>query len=202
MISTSFLPLIFGLLQVSDRGKPFNLGPWIFTELEYQGKCFAILQRIAPVEINKALDGDIVSGPLLAAHLYYRGLQLVPSLIRQWWEGCKNRQLYMNVTAYTAKHFSPILIANELAHLHAGGKETLNDENLTIKVFSGGVNEVRALYEIDEQIMEISIRLPNEYPLQGVEVKDVRKVGVSDAQWRAWILAVQQTITTQVNNRV
>ena len=104
----------------------------------------------------------------------------------------------MNVTSFTSKHFSPILIANELAHLHEGGKEKLNDQNMTIKVSSGGTNEVRALYEIDEQIMEISIRLPNEYPLQAVEVKDIRKVGVTDAQWRAWILAVQQTITTQV----
>lgn len=139
--------------------------------------------------------------PVFATYVYYRSLQAVPSLIRAWWEGCKNRQLSMAVASFTSRHFSPVLIAAELAHLRdpsdPAGKALRDNEDFTVKVTTGA-NEVKAVFIIDEQAMEIGIRLPAEFPLQGVEVKDVRKVGVTDAQWRAWLLAVQQVITTQV----
>lgn len=54
-----------------------------------------------------------------------------------------------------------------------------------------------AQYVVDEQPMEIAIRLPADYPLHGVEVKDVRRVGVTEAKWRAWLLAVQQVVTSR-----
>ena len=64
---------------------------------------------------------------------------------------------------------------------------------MTIKI-SNTVAEIKAVYVVDEQPMELTVRIPPEYPLQQVEVKDLKKVGVSDATWRAWILAIQQTI--------
>jgi hypothetical protein len=45
--------------------------------------------------------------------------------------------------------------------------------------------------------MEIAIRLPADYPLHGVEIKDIRRVGVTEAKWRAWLLAVQQVMTSR-----
>jgi E3 ubiquitin-protein ligase listerin len=135
-------------------------------------------------------DKDAVAIPLLASYVYYRALKAVPSLVRLWWEGCKNRQLSMAVGAFTSRHFSPVLISQELEHLKG---EDLSDENMTVKV-SSAVNEVKAVYVVDDQPMEIGVRLPGDFPLQGVEVKDVRKVGVTDAQWRAWILNVQQVM--------
>lgn len=107
----------------------------------------------------------------------------------------------MAVSSFTSKHYSPVLIAHELAHLRdpndPAGKALRDNEDFTVKV-AAGANEVKAVFIIDEQSMEIGIRLPPDFPLAGVEVKDVRKVGVQDAQWRAWLLAVQQVITTQV----
>lgn len=46
--------------------------------------------------------------------------------------------------------------------------------------------------------MEIAVRLPSEYPLKPVEVKDVRRVGVDERKWKAWLLAVQQVVTNRV----
>lgn len=107
----------------------------------------------------------------------------------------------MAVASMTSRHFSPVLIASELAHLRdpddPAGKALRDNEDFTVKV-AGGANEVKAVFVIDEQNMEILIKLPNEFPLVGVEVKDIRKVGVSDSQWRAWLLAVQQVVSAQV----
>lgn len=144
---------------------------------------------------------DEINIPVFTSFVYYRALQALPSLIRSWWEACKNRQLSMAVSSFTSRHFSPVLIARELAHLRdpndPAGKALRDNEDFTVKV-AVGANEVKAVYVVDEQNMEIGIRLPSEFPLQGVEVKDVRKVGVTDAQWRAWLLAVQQVVTAQV----
>jgi hypothetical protein len=107
----------------------------------------------------------------------------------------------MAVGSITSRHFSPVLISHELAHLRdpndEAGKVLRDNEDFTVKV-AQGANEVKAVFVIDEQNMEIGIKLPSDFPLQGVEIKDVRKVGVTDAQWRAWLLAVQQVITAQV----
>lgn len=109
----------------------------------------------------------------------------------------------MSVSSFTSRHFSPVLIARELAHLRdpndPSGKALRDNSDFTVKV-AAGANEVKAVYVVDEQNMEIGIRLPSEFPLVGVEVKDVRKVGVTDAQWRAWLLAVQQVVTAQVRS--
>ena len=147
------------------------------------------------------LDEVSLTTGLLAAYTYYRSLQAIPSLIREWWETCKNLQLSSNVAAFTIKHFSPILIVGELAHLRNGGDERLRDENMTVKIATGA-NEIKAVYVVDEQAMEIAIRLPPEYPLHGVEIRDVRKVGIPEAKWRAWILAMQQVITMQVRRDI
>lgn len=137
---------------------------------------------------------------VFATFVYYRGLQAVPSLIRQWWESCKNRQLSIAVSSFTSKHFSPVLIAAELAHLRdpndPAGQALRDNEDFVVKV-AAGANEIKATFAIDEESMELGIRLPSEFPLQQVEIKDVRKVGVTDSQWRAWLLAVQQVITNQ-----
>ena len=47
--------------------------------------------------------------------------------------------------------------------------------------------------------MELSVRLPPEYPLVGVEVKEGKRVGVPESTWRAWLLNVQLVISSQVS---
>lgn len=150
-------------------------------------------------------DLTAVTLPVFATFVYYRALQAVPSLIREWWERCKNRQLTMAVSNFTSRHFSPVLIAAELAHLRdpddPSGKQLRDNEDFNVKV-AQGANEVKATFVVDEETMEIGIKLPAEFPLVQVEVKDVRKIGVTDSQWRAWLLAVQQVITNQVSLRL
>lgn len=187
VVSSCLLPTLFSLIGIGGRRRIVDLAVWSVDSFELD-----------------LVEDDSAEAPLalLAAHVYYRTLQSVPSLVRSWLDGCRDKQLSMAVTSQTSRHFSPLLIEAELRHLRdpedPAGKSLRDNEDFSVKV-AAGANEVKAIYVVDEQNMEISIRLPSEYPLQVVEVKDVRKVGVTDAQWRAWILAVQQVITTQVS---
>jgi E3 ubiquitin-protein ligase listerin len=135
---------------------------------------------------------------LLAAHLYYRALLTIPSLVRSWLEDCKDKNLYSSVTNYTATHFSPVIINTELSRIKSPeGLEELSAENLTVKVASA-VNEVTAGYNVDEHQLEITLKIPNDWPLQRVAVKDSKRIGVSDGRWRGWLLGVQQIVWSQV----
>lgn len=77
----------------------------------------------------------------------------------------------------------------------------LEDEQTSVKV-NTMANEVKVVYVVDEESMEILVKIPVQYPLQPVEVLDIRKVGVPEAMWRAWLLSIQHTIATQVRTHL
>ncbi len=107
----------------------------------------------------------------------------------------------MAVANMTARHFSPVLISAELKHVKDPEAEAeLSGENWSIKV-SNATHEVSAAFTVDEESMEIAIKLPADYPLHSVEVKDVKRLGVEEKRWRGWLLAVQQVVTSQVSRR-
>ena len=135
---------------------------------------------------------------LLAAHVYYRALLTIPSLVRSWLDDCKDKNLSTTVTTYTATHFSPVIIDTELAHIRSPeGLEELSAENLTVKVASA-VNEVTAAYNVDEHQLELTLKIPSDWPLQRVTVKDSKRIGVTESRWRGWLLGVQQIVWSQV----
>lgn len=143
--------------------------------------------------------GSSFSIPTLAAHLYYRALLTVPSLIHTWVLDCKDRQLSTTIASYSSQYFSPVIIRTELAHVkESEAAKELVDENFTIKV-SSALNEVVASYLVDEHHLEIKVKFPSDWPLHKIEIKDMKRIGVDENRWRAWILAVQQTVWSHVS---
>ena len=55
-----------------------------------------------------------------------------------------------------------------------------------------------AIYTIDEGSTELVIQLPHNFPLGPVSVDSGKRVGVTAAQWRTWIL--QLTTFLQASN--
>ncbi|KAG0212201.1 hypothetical protein BGX33_003786 [Mortierella sp. NVP41] len=175
----------------------FDLSRWDITEYQVEGF---------------DLSSPEIGFPLLAGHLYYTCLANVPSLVRIWWTECKLRQLSIAVESLTERYFSPLLITRELNSLvkaqqapEQGGNaaaaaalsgvtDDLNE--LQIKT-SKATSEVTASFQIDEATMEIVIRLPTNFPLRQVEVEGLQRVGVKEARWRAWLLAVAGVIAAQ-----
>ncbi|KAF9958836.1 hypothetical protein BGZ72_010818 [Mortierella alpina] len=177
--------------------EPFDMSRWDITDYQVAGF---------------DLSSPEIGFPLLAGHLYYTCLANVPSLVRIWWTECKLRQLSIAVESLTEKYFSPLLIVRELNSLTkaqqapaqggqaaaaaalSGVSDDLNQ--LQIKT-SKATSEVSASFQIDEATMEIVIRLPTNFPLRQVEVEGLQRVGVKEARWRAWLLAVAGVIAAQ-----
>lgn len=160
----------------------------------------SVVTDLASRRVIAEIDTDSVSSlQVLASHVYYRALIHIPTLVRSWWLDTKDRQLSMSVSSFTTRSCSPLIAERELAHLREPeALSQLRDEAMAIRVLAN--NEVVATYTVDEHPMEIGVRIPPDFPLHSVEIRDIRRVGVSEAQWRAWILAVQQLITSQVSH--
>ncbi|KAF9652581.1 hypothetical protein BDM02DRAFT_3088924 [Thelephora ganbajun] len=131
---------------------------------------------------------------LLCAHLYYRALQTVPTLVRLWISECKDRKLSAAVTSYTSKYFSSVLIDAELERVTT---TRLSDEKMEVKVIPVH-REVNTTYTIDENEIKMSLKIPADWPLHVIEVRGIKKVGVKEDRWKSWISGVRQVVLTQV----
>ncbi|KAL7422810.1 hypothetical protein Q5752_002106 [Cryptotrichosporon argae] len=190
LLDESLLPLLFAMLGVSE------VGAWNFGASQYAVDEFYtdLLQPDSLADLTP-----------LGSHVLYRALTTVPTAMRAFYTSVKSRQLSLSLLAYVARHFSPVVIAHEFAALRAPvALAQLADEGLAVKVVTGGgavagatAAEAVASYVVDDQPMEIAIRLPAEFPLRPVEIRDLRRVGVPENKWRGWLMGVQQTITSR-----
>jgi hypothetical protein len=137
----------------------------------------------------------------LLVHLWYMCLKYAPTLAKNWWIDCKSRQIRITVESWTEKYFSPLLIEEALSEVatwaeHQGSSSD-NEKDLIIKVLKKP-REVYAGYEVDEMEMQIVIRLPASYPLEGVKVDGINRVAVSEKKWKSWLMITQGVITFSV----
>lgn len=194
LLEESLLPLLFAMLGVSE------VGAWNFPASAYA------VDEFYPDLLEPDVLPDLVP---LASHVYYRTLVTIPSAMRAYYESLKDRQLSLSLLSFTARHYSPVIIQHEFSALREPrALATLTDEGLSVRIAQGGgaavagasSAEAIASYVVDEQPMEIGIRLPAEFPLKAVDVRDLRRVGVPENKWRGWLMSVQQTITSRVSH--
>ncbi|OCF39032.1 hypothetical protein I317_07169 [Kwoniella heveanensis CBS 569] len=193
LLTEGLLPMLFAMLGVSE------MGAWNFPASQYA------VDEFYPELLDPEEIADLTP---LASYLFYRSLVTIPSAVRSYYESLKSRQLSMSMLAFVARHYSPVIIAHEFAALRQpAALVQLTEEGLNVRIASGGgqtvaaagagSSEAIASYVVDEQPMEIGIRLPAEFPLKAVDVRDLRRVGVPENKWRGWLMSVQQTITSR-----
>ena len=143
----------------------------------------------------------------LLTHLYYLSLTHLPSLSKSWYLDITSRQASLSLSSWTEKYISPLIIRNELSTVSewtAAGQSTSSfsnsddDTKLQIRV-SQSTKEVSAGYEVDEQMMQIVIRLPPMYPLRQATVESVHRVGVTEKKWQSWLINTQGVIQFSVS---
>ena len=195
MITSHFLPAALRMFDLySGIGSAPKLDVWGIEE--YYVPCayersFCINNAHEVVDYEEQNPLSVV---LLCAHLYYRALQTVPTLVRLWILECKDRKLSAVVTAYTSKYFSSVLIDTELRRVTT---TRLGDEKMDVRVIPVH-REVNTTYTIDESEIKMSLKIPPDWPLHVIEVRGGKKVGVREDRWKSWISGVRQVVLTQV----
>jgi E3 ubiquitin-protein ligase listerin len=71
-----------------------------------------------------------------------------------------------------------------------------DDDESSIKIRGMlSTREIVSTYKMKELNMELIIQLPLNYPLGIVEVSSVRRIGVSEKEWRNWLLQLTTYLT-------
>ncbi|GBB95243.1 hypothetical protein RclHR1_00250041 [Rhizophagus clarus] len=187
-ITSNLFTFIFDTLGLSGSNKPYDLSKWDISEFYIEG-----------FEIQHSFE---LGFSLLCAHLYYRSLKHISSIVSIWWSECKKRQLTIAIDSYTEKYFSPIIIQNQLEMLQSKDvKSQLEDEKFSIRVARSS-NEVIASYIVDEYVMEISIKMPVNFPLRQAEFNTLERIGTSEVADLRWAKLPVQTVVNSRNGNL
>ena len=135
----------------------------------------------------------------LQTHVYYLALRHTPSLVKAWWLELSNRAIVKAVEGFTEKYVSPLLVENELSAVAewAQSRDEAEEDEMKVKV-GKAVREVTASYPVDDQAMDILVRLPAVFPLRKVEVTGLRRVGLDEKKFSQMQLASQAVVNFQV----
>lgn len=156
---------------------------------------------IRSYSIWRALDAESPARSMhwLLVNIYYFCLCYTPGLVRTWWFSCDSRQTSLAVDAWTRRFFAPLVIEDALDSVEKWSQNqdapTADDEKELIIKVSKRAREIFAGYEIDELTMQIAIRFPENYPLEGVRVDGLQRVVASEKKWQAWLRITQGVIT-------
>lgn len=139
----------------------------------------------------------------LVIHLYYLCLKHLPSLAKAWWIDLPGRQTAVDIETWTEKYVSPSVISDELNNVTQWVESATKDDDEKMKVkISKKVKEIIASYEVDEQVIQIVIKLPGGYPLQQATVEGLNRVAIDEKKWRSWLLSTQGVIKFSVSVNV
>ena len=139
----------------------------------------------------------------LAVGLYHAALRALPAAVRVWFADLRDKNFARALASATASCVSPALLAAEFDAVERASKGNyggggLDDDagELTIKA-SRGNREVVARYDIDDACLELVVRLPASYPLGAAELDCAKRVGISEARLRKWMLTVSSILQHQ-----
>ncbi|CAJ0834646.1 6412_t:CDS:10, partial [Entrophospora sp. SA101] len=169
-LTSRLFGFIFETLGFVKSTSPYDLAKWDFREFYVEG-------------FDRGVCSE-VGFPLLCANLYYRN----------WHAECKKRQLSIAINNYTEKHFSSSIIQQQFdTLLNDNVRYELEDDKFSIRVARSS-NEVISTFNMDEYIMELSIRLPTNYPLSLAEFNTIERIGTTEVTDLKWAKLPIQTI--------
>lgn len=193
-VMTDLFNSIFSVVDVSDAS---FLKTLVIEPLDKNAKVNPETCKIQNYNVADGCVGESVSYEMqfVVVHLYYLSFQYLGVQVLQWFHEIRDLQLKQQVEKFSIRFVSPLLISKLLSDVdQAKSKLTERDENLSIKI-SKVSNEIKSVYDIDEQTMEMVVKIPNAFPLVNVSVEGPMRLGVKENQWKAWLLASQRVVS-------
>jgi len=125
----------------------------------------------------------------LAGALFGGTLHALPSQCRAWFVDVRDSTKAAALEAAVAQFVSPALISSELRAAIAAPAVS----GLTV---TASDREISAAYAIDDAMLQVSLKFGTSYPLRAPDVDCAKRVGVSEARLRKWLLAMNAALRT------
>ncbi|KAM3162993.1 E3 ubiquitin-protein ligase listerin [Lachancea thermotolerans] len=187
--------------QLKDQGLVTKLYDFIADQLNLEDKAWIPTDEstietydVAAPDSSSTKSALLQECKELMLHLLYVLFKNMGSMTSSWWLNLKDRSLQAKVEKFVTMHVSKLLIRQELKEVSEKVKKlTSQDESLTIRL-NNATNEIKAGYLVDEQKLEISLKIPSNYPLSNIQVHGNSRVGINEQKWKSWILSAQRVI--------
>ncbi|KAJ2605324.1 hypothetical protein EV177_006178, partial [Coemansia sp. RSA 1804] len=140
---------------------------------------------------------------IVACYVMHRAAWALPATLRSWWAGLPQsaRATSVAVERFVTRHVSPIVMSREVERIRrqTGEEQQQNGVGMlaqTLEEYDDaavrvGAAQATLLYTVDDNTLEMAVRLPPSYPLAPPTVESVKRVAVSEKRWRAWLVATQ-----------
>lgn len=155
------------------------------------------LESIESYDLKVGITEDSIRGEqdFLLLHLYYLSAKFLASNVQFWFKAIRDKQLKLRIEKFTTLYVSPILIDKILNEVSIAKPDfEKRYDNMTLKINTVS-REVKSVYIIDDQTMEMVIKLPQDFPLGNVMVEGPLRLGVKEKQWKAWLMVTQSIIS-------
>jgi hypothetical protein len=129
----------------------------------------------------------------LSSLVLLRTTEVLPSLVRRWWETECPKVYTTPVQALVEKHIAPAILGRELGRLKASS-EQFGEMEVSGSAIS---REIAAFYVQDDFKLRVFIKLPNSFPLRSAEVDCSKTFGVPQKRWMRWSLQITQMLNNQ-----
>lgn len=185
--------------EVKKLGQFGKLLDFIFDSLDIYNKSLMRslfenrLENFGIEELN-LLDQSLKDEGFFIGHLYYLCCKYLGSDVQAWFNNIRDVQDKKAIETFTTQYISQPLVEKILQEVDTNKANFANDDIMTIKL-NTVTKEIRCKFDIDEQTMEMVIRVPSNYPLSNVLVEGPKRLGVKETQWKAWLLSSQRVIS-------
>jgi hypothetical protein len=125
----------------------------------------------------------------LAGALFGAALHALPAQCRTWFATLRDSSTCGALEGAVAHFVSPALISSELRAAVAAPAVP----GLTVTVSD---RDITAAYSIDDALLQVAVRFGPAHPLRAPDVDCARRVGVSEARLRKWLLAMNAALRT------
>lgn len=150
--------------------------------------------------LKTAIKRPINEMELTALHVYFSMALHMPVTVRKWYNNNSSKKLTNLVNEYTVKHISQIICSLEMETIQEKCQDRESCEEAEFKLIvkaRPSAKEVYAMYTRDEFKMELTVKLPVNYPLGPVQIDGGKRVGVTDQKWRSWLLQLTTFLSHQ-----
>lgn len=160
-------------------------------------KFLEFIFEIVELDNIKVVDNfeelEVFDRHLLMLHVYYLACKYLGSEVQSWYNEMRNIQLKQDIEKFTSKNISKLLITQMISEVETNKSKIITDI-MNIKI-NKVINEIKSSFSIDDQVMEMVIKIPNNFPFNNVQVEGSKRIGLTENEWKAWLLSSQRVIS-------